>query len=74
MIPALISFGILLAGTLVGLQSWILLELVSLKVSIAQSTTQINRIVSDAESEKGTRKRIHEDFERRLRILETHHL
>lgn len=64
---AVISIGI---GTILALEGWILLEIIKLKVSGGQTDTQMKRIVSDIESEKGTRKRVNEDFERRLRALE----
>lgn len=54
-------------------EGWILLELIALKIKLAQYETQLLRIVSDIESEKGTRKRLHEDFEMRIRTLETRH-
>lgn len=56
--------------TVVSLQAWILIEIISLKTKGAGYDAQLGRIVSDIESEKGTRKRIHEDFEARLRTLE----
>lgn len=56
--------------TIIALQGWILVEIISLKVKAAGYDSQFGRLVSDAESEKGTRKRIHDDFERRLRTLE----
>lgn len=61
------------AGVIVALQGWILLEIISLKVNIGRHDTQIGRIVSDIESEKGTRKRTNSDIETRLRVLERHH-
>lgn len=66
------QWAIVLAGAIIALQSWILLEIVRLKVSVSRGDTQLNRIVSEIESEKGTRKRLHADFERRLRTLELH--
>lgn len=52
-----------LSTIMIGLQAWILTKLVA-------HEKQIYRLVSDAESEKGTRNRIHSDFETRLRALE----
>lgn len=54
----------------VALQSWILLEIIKLKIKTAEYRFQIGRLVSDIESEKGTRLRLHADFESRLRRLE----
>lgn len=56
--------------TVIALQGWILVEIIGLKLKGAAHDSQLGRLVSDAESEKGTRKRIHDDFERRLRTLE----
>lgn len=65
---------LLISGTILGivvaLQTWILLEIVKLKVSLSEHRMQIGRIVSDTESEKETRKRVHSNFETRLRALE----
>lgn len=61
---------VLLATIVISLQTWILLEIIKLKVSQTRSDVQLGRIVSDIESEKGTRKRLHDDFETRLRTLE----
>lgn len=58
------------AATIISLLAWILVEIIGLKVKLAGYDAQMGRLVSDAESEKGTRKRIHEDFERRLRAVE----
>jgi len=66
MAPALFS-------VVIGLQAWILLEIIRLKVNVAEDKIQLGRISSDIESEKGTRKRLHDSFEARLRVLENHH-
>lgn len=63
---------------LIGLQSWALVEVVKLKVSVGEMKEQLNgqikmqidRIVSDIESEKDSRRRVHMDFEKRLGHLE----
>lgn len=60
----------LIAGVIITLQSWILVEIVRLKIDTANHKVQLDRFVSDIESEKGTRARIHSDFESRLRVLE----
>lgn len=65
-IPLISIFGSLI----VALQSWILLEILRLRVQTARFDQQISRLVSDAESEKETRKRLHEGFEFRLRAVE----
>lgn len=64
-------------SVVVGLQAWILVEIVGLKVKQAKADEkfdgfkdQLGRIVSDIESEKDTRARLHTDFETRLRTLE----
>lgn len=54
-------------------EGWILIELIALKIKLAKYETQLLRIVSDIESEKGTRRRLHEDFENRIRALESRH-
>lgn len=63
----------ILFGVIISLQGWILLEIIRLKVSAAGYDIQLGRIVSDIESEKGTRKRIHIEFDTRLRALEIPH-
>jgi Zn-dependent M16 (insulinase) family peptidase len=45
-------------------------EQIGLSNRITAVETQLGRIISDIESEKGTRLRIHHDFETRLRFLE----
>lgn len=60
----------ILASTIIALQGWILVEVIGLKMKTAGYDAQINRLVSDADSEKGTRKRLHDDFEKRLRAVE----
>lgn len=68
------QWTLILAGVIISLQGWILAEIIRLKVSSAASAAgydrQLSRIVSDIESEKGTRKRLHADFEARLRSVE----
>lgn len=64
------NIALLVAGVIISIQSWILLEIVRLKVSLGKHDDQIGRFLSDVESEKDTRKRVHQDFERRLRALE----
>lgn len=59
-----------IATVLVGLQTWILRGLIMLQIQVAEHRQQLARFVSDVESEKGTRKRIHTDFEARLRAVE----
>lgn len=66
----LYSIGVV---TMIGLQSWILQKLVGLEITLTRHDQQIGRITSDAESEKGTRKRRNDDIEARLRMLERHH-
>lgn len=56
-----------------GVQAWILLAISRLQISSAENKMQLGRLVSDIESEKGTRKRLHENFDERIRSLETHH-
>lgn len=58
---------------MIALQSWILLEIVKLKMAQSGYDSQLGRIVSDIESEKDTRKRLHDKFDDRLRALEIHH-
>lgn len=58
--------------TIIALQSWILQKLIGLEMVLTRHDSQIGRIVSDAESEKGTKTRINLDFERRIRRLEFH--
>lgn len=65
-------YGIVVTA-IISLQVWILLEIVALKIKVAGYDAQLGRLVSDAESEKGTRKRVNDDIERRLRALEHHH-
>lgn len=62
----------ILAGVIIALQSWILIEIIGLKVWRAAADAQLGRLVSDAESEKGTHQRVHADYEARLRVLEKH--
>lgn len=64
---------IIFCTTMLSLQAWILLEIVKLKMTQVAYDIQLKRIVSDIESEKGTRKRLHENFENRLRALEFSH-
>lgn len=66
--------------TIVALQAWILIEIISLKVKTASYDLQMGRLVSDAESEKETRKRSNEridlrfnEFDQRLRAVESRH-
>lgn len=63
----------ILASTIIALQGWILVEVIGLKMKSAGYDAQINRLVSDADSEKGTRKRANADIDARLRNLERHH-
>lgn len=63
----------IVVSSVLALQGWILLEIIGLKVTLSQHDQQIKRVVSDQESEKGTRKRSNDDFEGRLRVLERHH-
>lgn len=63
LIEILTSVGIALLG-------WVLLEIIKIKVDFASFRVQIGRIISDIESEKGTRKRLHDDYETRFRTLE----
>lgn len=60
----------LVVATIIALQSYILLKLITLEIQLVELRVQVGRLVSDTESEKGTRKRIHDDFESRLRNLE----
>lgn len=57
-------------STMIALQSWILLEIVKLKMAQSAYDAQLGRIVSDIESEKDTRKRLHDRFDERIRELE----
>ena len=67
-----------IAGVLIALQSWSLIEVVKLKVSLGEIKEhlngeirlQIGRIISDMESEKYTKRRTHSNFEDRIRRLE----
>jgi hypothetical protein len=52
-----------LSTVMIGLQSWILTKIVA-------HEKQLYRLVSDAESEKDTRRRAAEALEKRLRTLE----
>lgn len=61
---------IVLCTSILGLQTWILLEIVKLKISFGITNLRFGRIESDAESEKGTRRRIHIEFAKRLRTIE----
>lgn len=63
---------IVFCSTMIALQSWILLEIVKLKMAQSGYDSQLGRIVSDIESEKDTRKRLHDKFDDRLRALEIH--
>lgn len=71
------TVAIFIAGILVSLNAWVLLEIVKVKLSITRYeerlqsyTQQLGRIVSDIESEKRNRRDVHADFEKRLRTLE----
>lgn len=68
--PWYVPIGLFFASIIVALQSWILLELLRLRDKTNANETQYNRLVSDVESEKDTRARLHIDFETRLRALE----
>lgn len=63
----------ILASTIIALQGWILVEVIGLKMKSAGYDAQLGRLVSDAESEKETRKRTNSTIEERLRNLERHH-
>lgn len=56
----------------IGLLVWILLVIIGLKEKMIEAHMRLGRIESDMESEKGTRKRLHENFDRRLLELERH--
>lgn len=55
----------ILLSSVIGLQCWIIKQLIT-------HEKQLYRLVSNAESEKGARARVHSDFETRLRKLEQH--
>lgn len=57
-------------GVIITLMGWVLREIIAVKGLVRDYKWQIERIVSDIESEKGTRQRLHADFEQRLRYLE----
>lgn len=59
--------------TTIGLQGWVLVVLYNSNAKMAEFRAQLGRIISDIESEKGTRKRVHETFDARIRSLEIHH-
>lgn len=63
----------ILATTIIALQGWILVEVIGLKMKSAGYDAQLGRLVSDAESEKETRKRTNSTIDERLRNLERHH-
>lgn len=71
--PWIIPAGLFIASLVVALQSWILLELIRLRIDMERSKTQLDRIVSDLESEKDTRARANLDHDIRLRALELRH-
>lgn len=64
---------IFLASSIGALQVWILLQIYNIHGKISSFETQMGRIISDIESEKDTRKRLHEDFDHRIRTLERSH-
>jgi len=70
--PWIIPLSLVIVGILVGLLGWTLRTINNLMVEIVALRTQVGRLVSDADSEKGTRKRVHDNFEHRIRALELH--
>jgi hypothetical protein len=58
------------AATGLGLLGWILIEVIGVKVKLAAYDMQINRLVSDADSEKHNHRDKHSEFDRRLAVLE----
>ncbi len=57
-------------GVIIGLQVTILATILNLMLRLVKVETQIGRIVSDIESEKDSRKRVHVDFEKRISHIE----
>jgi len=68
--PWIVPLSLVIIGALIGLLGWTLKTVNTLMVEIVALRTQVGRLVSDAESEKGTRKRVHDNFEHRIRALE----
>lgn len=69
----IIPVCLFLASLVVGLESWILLELIRLRLTVSKMEWQQGRLVSDVESEKDTRARTNEMLEQRIRTLEAIH-
>lgn len=59
-------------ASIIGMLGWAIQSMLALRDKVTEVGTQLRRIISDIESEKGTRLRLHADFEQRLRVLERH--
>lgn len=59
-----------LLTAVIALEAWILLKIFDYNRIFEKHNQQIERLISDAESEKDTRSRTNNDFERRIRDIE----
>lgn len=59
-------------GLVAAIALGIFADYIRMKIVITKIGYQIDRLVSDRESEKDTIRRVHMDFESRIRILESH--
>lgn len=61
-----------LIGLVITVSLGVFADYIRMKIVITRIDFQLGRIASDIESEKSTRKRLHEHFDGRIRVLETH--